>query len=114
MRLFEHRDFQAICIDAARHVSLPEQFIEKDYYVTEALCTASTIHADHLVFKGGTSLSKGWHLLERFSDQRTMTGWWLGCSPTGPKCPIDSHYDPRRNRGACPHLPDSFSLVPTV
>ncbi len=42
MRLFKHRDFQAICIDAARHFSLPEQFIEKDYYVTEALRIAAS------------------------------------------------------------------------
>ena len=68
MRLFKHRDFQAICIDAARHFSLPEQFIEKDYYVTEALRIAASTQAGHLVFKGGTSLSKGWHLLERFSE----------------------------------------------
>lgn len=68
MRLFEHEDFQAICIDAARHFGLPEQFIEKDYYVTEALRIAANTQEGHLVFKGGTSLSKGWHLLERFSE----------------------------------------------
>ncbi len=63
MRLFEHEDFLAICIDAARRFSLPEQFIEKDYYVTEALRIAVNTQAGHLVFKGGTSLSKGWDLL---------------------------------------------------
>jgi nucleotidyltransferase AbiEii toxin of type IV toxin-antitoxin system len=68
MRLFEHEDFQAICIDAARRFSLPDQFIEKDYYVTEALRIAADAQEGHLIFKGGTSLSKGWHLLERFSE----------------------------------------------
>lgn len=68
MRLFEHRDFEAICVDAGRHFRLPEQFVEKDYYVTEALRIAARSHEGHLVFKGGTSLSKGWHLLERFSE----------------------------------------------
>ena len=68
MRLFEHADFRAICIDAARRFNLPEQFIEKDYYVTEALRIAANKLGGHLVFKGGTSLSKGWHLLERFSE----------------------------------------------
>jgi hypothetical protein len=68
MRLFEHADFQAICIDAARRFNQPEQFVEKDYYVTEALRIAAHTQEGHLVFKGGTSLSKGWHLLERFSE----------------------------------------------
>jgi len=68
VRLFEHRDFQAICSDAARRFDLPEQFIEKDYYVTEALRIAAVTQSGHIVFKGGTSLSKGWHLLERFSE----------------------------------------------
>jgi hypothetical protein len=68
VRLFEHDDFQAICIEAARYFNLPEQFIEKDYYVTEALRIAASSQEGHIVFKGGTSLSKGWHLLERFSE----------------------------------------------
>ncbi len=68
MRLFQHEDFKAICIDAARRFNLAEQFIEKDYFVTEALRIAAQTKQGHLVFKGGTSLSKGWHLLERFSE----------------------------------------------
>jgi len=68
VRLFQHEDFKAICIDAARRFNLAEQFIEKDYFVTEALRIAAQTKQGHLVFKGGTSLSKGWHLLERFSE----------------------------------------------
>jgi predicted nucleotidyltransferase component of viral defense system len=68
VRLFAHKDFQAICIDAARRFNLAEQFIEKDYFVTEPLRITAYTQQAHLVFKGGTSLSKGWHLLERFSE----------------------------------------------
>ena len=68
MRLYQHRDFQVICSEAAGRFNLPEQLIEKDYYVTEALRIAASTLADHIIFKGGTSLSKGWHLLERFSE----------------------------------------------
>ena len=43
--------------------------IEKDWWVTmvlKALFQSSC--ADYLTFKGGTSLSKGWGLIERFSE----------------------------------------------
>lgn len=43
--------------------------IEKDWWVTLVLhALFSTKHAEHLVFKGGTSLSKAWGLIERFSE----------------------------------------------
>ncbi|MDR2562998.1 MAG: nucleotidyl transferase AbiEii/AbiGii toxin family protein [Prevotellaceae bacterium] len=43
--------------------------IEKDVWVTAVLkALFSTSCASHLVFKGGTSLSKGWKLIERFSE----------------------------------------------
>ncbi len=48
---------------------LPEPAIEKDWWVTLALQVIfSTPWAKHLVFKGGTSLSKSWNLIERFSE----------------------------------------------
>lgn len=43
--------------------------IEKDWWVTLALYAVfQTEWAKHLVFKGGTSLSKSWGLIERFSE----------------------------------------------
>lgn len=49
-------------------VGLPAQVIEKDFWVTAILQTVFTLPvAKQLVFKGGTSLSKGWKLIERFS-----------------------------------------------
>lgn len=50
-------------------VGLPAQVIEKDFWVTAILQTVFTLPvAKQLVFKGGTSLSKGWKLIERFSE----------------------------------------------
>lgn len=50
-------------------VGLPAQVIEKDFWVTAILHTVFTLPvAKQLVFKGGTSLSKGWKLIERFSE----------------------------------------------
>lgn len=48
---------------------LPAGAIEKDWWVTTALRIVFSLPvAEHLVFKGGTSLSKGWNLIERFSE----------------------------------------------
>ncbi|RFS24959.1 nucleotidyl transferase AbiEii/AbiGii toxin family protein [Chitinophaga silvatica] len=43
--------------------------LEKDCYVTLALqAVFSTTFAKNIIFKGGTSLSKGWQLIKRFSE----------------------------------------------
>ncbi|HEY9598159.1 MAG TPA: nucleotidyl transferase AbiEii/AbiGii toxin family protein [Cyanophyceae cyanobacterium] len=71
MRLFEHPDFRDALIATQAHfanLGLSEQFIEKDYYVTEALRIVATQWPTQVIFKGGTSLSKGWKLIQRFSE----------------------------------------------
>jgi hypothetical protein len=42
--------------------------IEKDYYLCRALHALSAGHTGEFILKGGTSLSKGWNLLDRFSE----------------------------------------------
>lgn len=42
--------------------------VEKDYFVTEALRIIAATAGDRVIFKGGTSLSKGWNLIQRFSE----------------------------------------------
>ena len=45
------------------------QTIEKDRWVTQVLRVLfSQPYAEHLSFKGGTSLSKAWNIIERFSE----------------------------------------------
>jgi hypothetical protein len=68
MRLFEHEDFSQAILRAAAHFDLSEQFVEKDYYVTEILRVVAAEIGDAAMFKGGTSLSKGWGLITRFSE----------------------------------------------
>ena len=65
MRLCEHPDFEQAILRATDHYSgrgLRPAIIEKDYYVTEALRIVATTARDKVIFKGGTSLSKGWNL----------------------------------------------------
>lgn len=48
---------------------LPSIAIEKDWWVTLTLKASFELSCSpHLVFKGGTSLSKAWNLIERFSE----------------------------------------------
>jgi Nucleotidyl transferase AbiEii toxin, Type IV TA system len=71
MKLFEHPDFEQAILQAAeyfRESGLRPAIIEKDYYVTETLRIIAAIIGDKVIFKGGTSLSKGWNLIQRFSE----------------------------------------------
>jgi len=70
VKLYEHRDFQQAILQAAEHFrgrGLRPAIIEKDYYVTEALRIIAA-SGDKVIFKGGTSLAKGWNLIQRFSE----------------------------------------------
>jgi hypothetical protein len=68
MTLAEHPDFAAFLTAAATESGLPETFVEKDYWITEILRTIAMTLGERAIFKGGTSLSKGWDLLDRFSE----------------------------------------------
>ena len=62
-------DRLAIFVEAGERAGLPATAVEKDWWVTLAInMVFTTEFAEHLVFKGGTSLSKGWKLIERFSE----------------------------------------------
>lgn len=48
---------------------LPASAVEKDWWVVQTLAILFELEiGPHLVFKGGTSLSKAWGLIERFSE----------------------------------------------
>lgn len=54
---------------AAAQLKINEVFIEKDYWITMVLQKLSKCeYTAQAVFKGGTSLSKGFGLIERFSE----------------------------------------------
>jgi len=71
MKIFEHKDFEQAILGAEQHFrerKLRPAIIEKDYYVTEALRIIAAAAPDKIIFKGGTSLAKGWNLIQRFSE----------------------------------------------
>lgn len=62
-------DRALVISQAAQRVHLPPNVVEKDWWVTSVL---RAIHGSscskHVSFKGGTSLSKAWGVIERFSE----------------------------------------------
>ena len=53
----------------SNRTGLPPIAVEKDWWVTLTLyCSFRQDYSKQIVFKGGTSLSKGWDLIERFSE----------------------------------------------
>jgi hypothetical protein len=61
---------RALCEEAGRTLGLSAGSVEKDFWVCWTLRTLFALpnSGPHLTFKGGTSLSKGWKLIQRFSE----------------------------------------------
>lgn len=54
---------------ASQFLEINQDFVEKDYWITLVLSHLSkSKFANETVFKGGTSLSKGYNLISRFSE----------------------------------------------
>ncbi len=66
---FLHNDpeFGQLLRIVAREHGIAEALIEKDYWVTHVLWAIHQTDLD-IWFKGGTSLSKGFRLIQRFSE----------------------------------------------
>ena len=58
-----------IFLETAEKKLLHESSVEKDWWVVQTLFVIFSMKcAQALIFKGGTSLSKGWNLIQRFSE----------------------------------------------
>ncbi len=70
-----HKDreqFKAVLNAVSNELGVPVTIVEKDYYVTMILKQLA-IKAPGCVFKGGTSLSKCYHVINRFSEDIDIT-----------------------------------------
>lgn len=75
MKLHQYKDaFEGAIVATAQHFKIAEIYVEKDYWVTFALKHIFTDanSKDIAVFKGGTSLSKCFKIIERFSEDIDM------------------------------------------
>ncbi|WP_321331727.1 nucleotidyl transferase AbiEii/AbiGii toxin family protein [uncultured Bacteroides sp.] len=63
------KDFAELIQLTAAHFGISPDFVEKDYWITSVLKRlALSANTGSIVFKGGTSLSKGYRLINRFSE----------------------------------------------
>jgi Nucleotidyl transferase AbiEii toxin, Type IV TA system len=91
---------------ASNALGLPEQVVEKDFWVTLALkATFSTETGKHLVFKGGTSLSKGWGLIDRFSEDIDLA---LNRELLGFSGKLSNSQREKLRKASCRHLTHTF------
>lgn len=63
-------DRRLACVQAEEHLGIQAASIEKDFWVCWTLRELAELPdlGEHLTFKGGTSLSKAWKLIDRFSE----------------------------------------------
>jgi predicted nucleotidyltransferase component of viral defense system len=67
--LLNNKDKLNIFNQVSEKTGLLSSAVEKDWWVTLSLNIIFSLpYSKHIVFKGGTSLSKAWNLIERFSE----------------------------------------------
>lgn len=70
----ENRElFRDVILLTSQKLEVSEDIVEKDYYVTLILKKLSSIDEYTVVFKGGTSLSKAFQVIDRFSEDIDIT-----------------------------------------
>lgn len=76
--------------EVANEHSISRKSVEKDWWVTMVLkALFQTRFAPYLLFKGGTSLSKGWQIIHRFSEDIDISfsrDWFLEQGYTYANC----------------------------
>ena len=66
--MFSDEQKSMFVAQTSERVGLPPQAVEKDWWGTMLKALFESSCRDFITFKGGTSLSKGWHVIERFSE----------------------------------------------
>lgn len=65
----DNESFRDLLQASSEGLKIPVQLIEKDYYISAILRALSkSAYSQRVVFKGGTSLSKAYQLIDRFSE----------------------------------------------
>ena len=67
-RFRDAKEFGPTLDAAAEHLRISATPVEKDYWVSQTLRVLTDAFAEDFIFKGGTSLSKAYRIIERFSE----------------------------------------------
>ena len=86
----------------AKTHTISQKSVEKDWWVSMVLkALFNTNYAPYLLFKGGTSLSKAWHLINRFSEDIDISfgrEWFLEQGYTYALCENKSQREKLRKK----------------
>jgi len=101
--LLEAARRRQLCEEVETKLDLPAASVEKDFWVCWTLRELFTLpeFGSHLTFKGGTSLSKAWKLIERFSEDidvvidRDFLGFGFGDAQAPETAPSGKQRDKR-------------------
>ncbi|MCB0358487.1 MAG: nucleotidyl transferase AbiEii/AbiGii toxin family protein [Bdellovibrionales bacterium] len=91
--LHEHSDFETICEAARDETKASIQVVEKDYWIMHVIWSLVK-SGYHFELKGGTSLSKGWGVINRFSEDVDIHVH----PPSGLKVHTGKNHDKPRHR----------------
>jgi predicted nucleotidyltransferase component of viral defense system len=110
-------EFEDLVRATAEHLGILPALVRKDYWVTRVLRAVATdpSRQGRVLFKGGTSLSKGWQLVDRFSEDidLLLTGADFGPMPgKGERTRYLKSIRPRIEYETPLRLPDLDALPP--
>lgn len=93
-------DRRALFTETGVRMGLPPFHVEKDFWVCWVLAVffSDSVVGPNLTFRGGTSLSKAWRIIERFSEDidLAMSRTWLGDAKEPGEAGITSSEKERR------------------
>lgn len=99
--------FREVILLAAKAQGLNQALIEKDYWVTWVLRNlADSPLASQVVFKGGTSLSKAYRLVDRFSEDVDLAVLLAGRTPSAIKALLREVHQAAVAMGTAEELPE--------
>ena len=96
MLLHESSDFRDLIVVTSREMAIDPGLVEKDYWIMHALWGLQQL-GYRFELKGGTSLSKGYQLIHRFSEDIDILIHPDGDLPRGPNQNKPAHVKARRD-----------------
>ena len=102
-------EFRDELVGAADHLGIPVLAVEKDYWVSRSLRGMAAARPDGFIFKGGTSITKGWRIGNRFSEDIDILDVQMNHLETNYPTPEFSRMSAYRRVGLAPYKLSPFS-----
>lgn len=114
MNLRDNPQFLGILSRAADRLGTESSLIEKDYWITQILRLISLAYPNRVIFKGGTSLSKGFSLIDRISEDIDLLIRTESVEDNDETTTLSRGASDRILKGIISECTDAFPMEPTV